>query len=211
VDRNLRDLGRRHFARCEQLVSSEGIGLADAVRQAGRGISVNTLRRANADADSAADFLHAIVEAGTSARANLRTDFLFNLSIFAAASAIELIGPLVDQTGEGAAMGMQFFMLTALKDERFEYIHGADGDLLDRIGQYLGQAYYRVFVRVLRVIAGQRIVEAAESKLAALAAHADVEATRMEARELLQLALEQCANDEEKTSTLNRFGIALKL
>src|SRR5689334_15651371 len=111
--------------------------------------------------------------------------FVFHGSIFTAALGNVLTGPLTRLAGESAAMDLQAMLLSGLRAGEHGVAYCREAHFLDRIGEALDIAGYRVFVRFVRCAAAIAVARKAGSDVERLVTEAEAEAVRIEAAEFL--------------------------
>lgn len=207
------DLGRGHFAASRALAAVSD-DLAEAVAVASRWLTRTTLRAADASESAAAALLNAEIEAMVEAdregeSLGFAARFVFHGSIFTAALGNGLTGPLTRRAGELAAMDLQAALLSGLRTGEHRVAYCREAQVLDRIGEALDIAGYRVFVRFVRCAAAIAAARNAGSEVERLVMEAEAEAVRIDAAEFFPAARAQAVGDEEKTVLLAMMEEAL--
>lgn len=206
---SLLDIGREHFKACTAL-SVSSTTLNGPLKEASGRLSAECLRRASVGKREASELLYASVEAHVDGKTHgFYSDYIFNCSIFVASIEHGADELLTSMAGEAVASALEMMTLISLKSGDLAFITGAGGDMLDKIGDMLGVAFYKVFVRAFRVTAMLESRDSAVSKMDLLSSELDLESLRMEARELLPIARSQCRGDQQRTRMLEQFEAIL--
>jgi hypothetical protein len=135
---------------------------------------------------------------------SLRVTFLFNCSIFVAASRADPLGRLAADACSDAATDLQLMILTALEEEDTAFVIEASKNL-DRFSAMMGQAYFGVLARGFQTAALIRNRDKAASGLTKLNQILDIEKFQEEGRKLLSLARSQCKEDTNRMSMLDKM------
>ena len=200
--RPLRQVGRDHLAKCAELVASSP-GLITATAMACRILSPADIRRASTSTDDAADLLYAIVEAFLSGSLpGEDVSYVFHASIFTAALDIEPDGHLIEMAGRSAADGLTMMLLMALEHENYEFMLGPASDILDNFGHALGQTYYNAQAAGFRLAAKKRMHRTRSSAMENLDVEPQLEAYRIQLRQLLPVARRDCESEDERKRML---------
>ena len=203
--RPVEEIGREHLRLCVGLAASTP-ELQQATSTAARSLSTADMRRACSSKEDAANLIYATLETLLQGSPpGPAASYIFHASIFAAALYAEADEPLVPMAGESAADDLAEMMLMALQSENYGFILQGAGDMLDRFGDMLGQAYYKVLVRGFRLAAIKRGHRERSSAMENLDVETLLEAHRVEMRKLLALARQECASDQSRGKMLDLF------
>jgi hypothetical protein len=214
MDHRLVDAGRVHFATC-RLLAATADNLDEAVLEASRQLSWATLRAADVDEATASAFLQARIEAAVEASqgeagVGFSATVVFYSSVFNAAVRSGLGGALVVLAGHELATEIEMVLMLSLDAGELEVGHSREAAALDRVGEILDIAFYRVFVRGIRCAAAILAAREAESRIVRLVWEAEAEAIRLEAVDLVGAARQQTINDENKKALLATFAAMLE-
>jgi len=198
-------IGREHLRVCADIVDSAP-DLMQATPAAASSLTVADIRRAGSSQENAASLLYPVVEAflqGSPPGPDV--SYVFHASIFVAALVAEVEEPLAPMAGESAAQDLTQMMMMALEAEAYEFILQGAGDMLERLGDMMGKAYYKIEASGFRLAATSRTLGDPSSALEKLDIETQLEAHRMEMRELLPLARQECEGDETRNQMLDTF------
>jgi hypothetical protein len=205
----LADIGREHLQLCAEIVGTTP-GLMQATSAAARSLRAADIRQAATSMENTASLLSAVPDAlFHGSPPGLTVSYVFHASIFVAALQAGADEPLAPMAGNSAALYLTHMMLTALKSGSYEFILGGAGDMLDKFGDVLGQAYYKVQASGFRLAATERMHGRTSSALEKLDIETQLEAHRMEIRKQLPIARRECEGDETRNQMLDTFEILL--
>jgi hypothetical protein len=177
-----------------------------ATSAAARSLRAADIRQAATSMDNTVSLLSADTDAlFQGSPPGLTVSYIFHASIFVAALQAGADEPLVSTAGNSAALYLTHMMLTAIKSGSYEFILGGAGDMLDRFGDVLEQAYYKVQASGFRLAAAKKKLGSPSSALEKLDIDTQLEAHRMELRKLLPIARRECEGDETRNQMLNTF------
>jgi hypothetical protein len=186
--RPLDQIGREHLNLCLDLMPRAG-GLLEATAEAARSLLLSDIRRACSSTENSAHLLYPIVEAVVQGSPpGPAASFVFHASIFAGALRADVDEPLLPMAGRSAAQDLALMLLMALESGNYEFILQGAGDMLDQLGDMLGQAYYKAEASGFRIAAIMDMHRDRSTAMANLDVETRLEMHRMAMRQVLPRA-----------------------
>jgi hypothetical protein len=105
---------------------------------------------------------------------------------------------------------MMMMMMTSLKSGEYGFVLDPGGKMLDRMGDKLGVAFYKVEVRALQAMAIRYLQDESPSKIDLLSAELRLEKLRTEASQFMAVARGQCEGNEQRIKRLGQFERMLR-
>jgi hypothetical protein len=203
--RTLADISREHLRLCADIVDTTP-GLMRATSVAARSLRAADLRQAASSEENAARLRGAVLDAFIQGSPpDPVVSYVFYASIFVAAVQAGIDEPLAPMAGASAALDLTQMLLMALQSGAYEFILGGAGDMLDKLGDMLGEAYYKVLANGFRLAATRKVLGNPSSALEKLDIETQLEAHRMEMRKQLPIARRECEGDETRNQMLDTF------
>jgi hypothetical protein len=202
--RTLEDISREHLRVCEDIVNTTP-NLMRATSAAARSLRAADIRRAASSNENAARLRSAALTAFIQdSPPDPAVSYVFHASIFTAALQAGVNEPLAPMAGESAALDLMVMMFMSLESWSYKFTLQAS-DMLDQLGDTLGQPYYRVIANGFRLAATKRMLGSPSSALEKLDFETLLEVNRMIMRKLLPLARRECEGDETRNQMLDTF------